>query len=803
MAELSLLGLAGAAYGSLAGGVSILQGFQIGSVLSGTLFPGGAARSEQGRIEEVRLGSSAYGSPVPLVYGRARLPGQLIWLSELRESAASRRVGGKAGGSVTSFSYRADFAVALCRGPITSVRRIWANSDVIYDARDGSAATEAWLPVSDVVIYLGSTSQAADSTISAAVGAADTPAYRGTAYIVFNDFDLTRFGNVIPQINVEVETAASVTLEQVLGDLCARSGIAGSQLDFSGVSGQLVRGFTAPSEQPLTSALEALQQAYRFDVVEVDGLLKAVPWGSPLVVDYAAEEFGLEGDEDFVLLTAAQASEVPRSLEVRYQSELIDFQPATQSARFGHLAEDAPSLDVSVVLSEDEAASLALVELARRHVQRLSGQTRVLPWALRHAPGDLIRLTWLSGEVRTFKIASMALEAEGGVSLGLVEDDPAIYSLAATGQPPSGSSSGLVEAGDLAYEARGQIPQLADSHNNAFLPGPLIYLWAGRERPGWPGLQFGNADGWTNQQAGFLAEAVSVQSTMGVTTSALAAAPVFGLWDEVSTVDVDLSSGVLVSRSKAECCSGQNLALIGTELVNFRTATLISPGVYRLSGLLRGRKGTEAEAGALRAAGAEFLLIEALPYAGAEGYPAALSRASYVNRLTGGGSAADATIFQLSEGGVEVAELTVPWDDSPFRPYSPAHLKVVIQPGGDRLITWVRRVYRRQDLFDGGDAPLEYDSERYALAVGVGAAEPASGYREFGWGGNLLLLGATSGSRTPVLSTALSAASFTVPAATWASWPTGAKRVMVAQVGQVAAIGYLMHGRPAMITTAS
>lgn len=803
MAELSLLGIAGAAFGSLQGGVSILQGFQIGSALSSALFPRTGPGREEGRIDEVRLGASSYGSPIPLAYGRARLPGQLIWLSELRESSASRRVGGKGGGSVTNFEYRADFAVALCRGPITAIRRIWANNDVIYDARDGSAETENWLPLEDVVIYLGSASQAADSTISAAVGAGDTPAYRGTAYIVFNDFDLTRFGNVIPQINVEVETAAEMTLEEVLEDLSAYAGIAANRVDFSAVADIIVRGFVAPSESAVTAAFEALEQAYLFDLVEVDGGLTAVPYGSGSVEDYDAEEFGLEGDEDYVSLTATQAAEVPRSLEVRYQAEIIDFQPATQSARFGHSAEDAPSLDVSAVLSNDEAATLALIELARQHVQRLAGSTNVLPWALRHAPGDLIRLTWLSGEVRTFKIASMGQRGDGAIALSMVEDDPAIYSLTATGQAPAGSSSGLSEAGDLVYEARGQLPQLADSHNNAFLPQPLVYLWAGRERNGWPGLQFGNGDDYLSQQAGFRPETVRVPSTIGATTSSLAAAPAFNVWDETSTVDVQLTSGALVSRTKLEVYNGANLCLIGTELISFRTATLLSPGVYRLSGLLRGRKGTEAEGAALRASGADFLLIEPLPFPGAEGYAAALSAPTYVNRLTGGASAADTTEFRLTEGSALIADIDVPWDDSPFRPYSPAHLKVTVQENGDRLISWTRRVYRQQELFDGGDSPLEYDSERYALAIGGAAAVPASAYRAFGWDTNLLLLGATAGSRTPNMGTALATASYTVQAATWAGWAAGAKKIMVAQIGKRDAVGYLMHGRLAMITTES
>jgi len=39
---------------------------------------------------------------------------------------------------------------------------------------------------------------------------------------------------------------------------------------------------------------------------------------------------------------------------------------------------------------------------------------------------------------------------------------------------------------------------------------------------------------------------------------------------------------------------GANACLIGNEILQFRTATLGSPGIYTLSGLLRGRRGTES-----------------------------------------------------------------------------------------------------------------------------------------------------------------------------------------------------------------
>ena len=52
--------------------------------------------------------------------------------------------------------------------------------------------------------YPGSETQGADPFISARMGASSTPAYRGLAYVVFEDLALTAFGNRIPQLSFEI-----------------------------------------------------------------------------------------------------------------------------------------------------------------------------------------------------------------------------------------------------------------------------------------------------------------------------------------------------------------------------------------------------------------------------------------------------------------------------------------------------------------------------------------------------------------------------------------------------------------------
>src|SRR5690606_4640442 len=89
------------------------------------------------------------------------------------------------------YAYSGNFAFALCDGEIAGVRRVWA------DGRE--------LDLDDVTIrvHTGSEQQLADPLIAAKQDGR-TPAYRGTAYVVFESFALGAYGNRIPQFQFEV-----------------------------------------------------------------------------------------------------------------------------------------------------------------------------------------------------------------------------------------------------------------------------------------------------------------------------------------------------------------------------------------------------------------------------------------------------------------------------------------------------------------------------------------------------------------------------------------------------------------------
>jgi len=185
----SLLGLSSMALGKAAGAT-------LGSLIDQRLLGAGAEPIETGRVERFRVMGSSEGAGLARVFGRTRVAGQMIWSSRFLETVSTEDVGGKGGGgggaTVREYSYSVSVAVALCEGDVIRVGRIWADGQPV----DQSGLT--WR------LHRGTEDQAPDPLIAAIEGVAETPAYRGTAYVVIENLGLGPYGNRIPQFSFEV-----------------------------------------------------------------------------------------------------------------------------------------------------------------------------------------------------------------------------------------------------------------------------------------------------------------------------------------------------------------------------------------------------------------------------------------------------------------------------------------------------------------------------------------------------------------------------------------------------------------------
>ncbi len=90
---------------------------------------GGKAGSKVKPISNgIRMDTSVYGSVIPVVVGRTRIPGKMIFAGNYRtHKASTKKFGGKKGQKQTSYSGNFDWL--LCYAPVVAVGDVWRNKD--------------------------------------------------------------------------------------------------------------------------------------------------------------------------------------------------------------------------------------------------------------------------------------------------------------------------------------------------------------------------------------------------------------------------------------------------------------------------------------------------------------------------------------------------------------------------------------------------------------------------------------------------------------------------------------------------
>lgn len=175
-------------------------GDALGQALSNKLFGKNNEINREGRrLEDLTVQNSSYGHMIPIIYGIAVVAGNIIYSSPFKETPhtetrSAGRKGAKTTIRTTNYTYKVTLAIALCEGEIIDVQKIWAD-DQLLDLRKYN-----------IRVYKGCETQMPDPSIAKLEGENKTPAYRGLSYIVFEDLELTDFGNRIPYFKFEIRT---------------------------------------------------------------------------------------------------------------------------------------------------------------------------------------------------------------------------------------------------------------------------------------------------------------------------------------------------------------------------------------------------------------------------------------------------------------------------------------------------------------------------------------------------------------------------------------------------------------------
>lgn len=216
MAVLALT-LAGQAAGAAIGGSILgISAATIGGTVGmavGQYFFGPKPQDQFGpRVRNLDSTTASEGEPIPIMWGSMRLPGTIIWAPKKEEVTRTQEVGGKGGQSATSTTYyaKASWCVSFGynrEGVARSVRRIWANKELIYDATGEGEVTKEGVAFT----FYDGTQTEPDPVMEATAGIGNVPAYTGQALLVFEDQSLEMWGNNHPSIEAELVDDADVT----------------------------------------------------------------------------------------------------------------------------------------------------------------------------------------------------------------------------------------------------------------------------------------------------------------------------------------------------------------------------------------------------------------------------------------------------------------------------------------------------------------------------------------------------------------------------------------------------------------
>ncbi|MES3153812.1 phage tail protein [Sphingomonas faeni] len=670
MATLILTAVGSAVGGPIGGAIGAL----IGQAADHALF--GAKRREGPRLVELAVQTSSYGAQIPRLYGTIRVAGTVIWATDLIESRSSSH-SGKGQPGVSTYSYAASFAVLLSARAIRRVGRIWAEGKLLRGAAgDFKTATGFRL-------HLGGEDQAVDPLIASAEG--PSPAYRGAAYAVFEMLQLADFGNRIPSLTFEVVADEGPVLVSTI----ARA-LAG---EVSGTATLAVGGFAA-SGGSVRAVLEMLGQA---------GGAWFAPSGAGLVMRDAAGATVAVADEGFsaeargVRRTRAVAAieTVPRTVTVGYYDAARDYQAGLQRARRPGAGVRDLSIEVPAVLEAGAAKTVAETMLARAEAGRVRRTVAAGFAAMAIAPGSCVTVP---GEGGVWRVADVSIEGMV-TSLGLVPLVAASLPASATSGRVSGAVDALVGATILrAFEVAGL--------DDVPLSAPRMTVVAAGMGAAWrqAALLYSVDDGVSWVAAG----ATAAPGVIGTIAVVALAAPstlidLRGAF-EVVLAHPDMALG---DADAAGLDRGVNLALLGDELVQFGRAEPLGGARWRLSMLLRGRRGTEAAAGA-QAIGDRFVALEEETARTFDLPVAVLGR--------------DVRVLASGVADTAPVETRCVMLGASVVPPAPAHLAYRPEADGSATVSWVRRSRAGWRWIDGVDAPLAEEREAYRVTVsGAGA----------------------------------------------------------------------------------
>ena len=585
------------------------------------------SNSEQ-RILSLQVQQSSQGLTLPVVYGRARVAGNLIWYGDFTtiETKTTTRQGGKGGGGVKqediSYTYEAAVMMALCEGEIKGIGRIWRDK-------------EKFESLSQLRLNLakGGDEQPTWTHLQQPKHQAQAINYSGTAYIYSPNYELTKSAQIYSH-NFEVigkmgysSSIPDANPSEIIRDMLTNQnygcGFPAENLGDTSVYGVYCRAagiFLSPvyseqteAQQNISELLEQTNSAAVFS----QGRLKIVPYGDVKlsgngaayvpnltpVYDLTDDDFIVSGAEDPLRVERKTNADAYNQIQVEYLDRANDYNIAVAEVKdqanieqYGLRPKDA--VKMHGICDAKVANHVAQLLLQRALYVRNEYEFK-LGWKYcLLEPMDLVTLTdeGLGLDKTPVRIIEIE-EDEEGVLTVKAEDFPmgAATATAYPTQPSLGYSADYNKSpGNAHAPVIFEAPlQLTGGEPQIWLATAGSDMWGGAE-------VWISTDGDSYTRIG----ATNKKARFGSLSAPLASGAVF---DRANTLNVEISAGQMTGGTEQDSRDLLTLCYVDGEFLAYETAELKGVGRYTLGNLTRGAYGSTIDR---HNAGSQFVRID-------------------------------------------------------------------------------------------------------------------------------------------------------------------------------------------------
>ena len=567
------------------------------------LFGGHNTTIRENKISSFTVSTAEYGSTVPEILGTTRISPNVIYYDDFtaHEHRQSQK-SGKGGGSRTTtitYTYTVAVILALCEGQISGIGKMWKdkslyqypNGDIGLTLFDGKADQKPWAYVAG---------KHPDKAL----------AYPGLAYMA-GVIDLGDGGSM-PSYNFEVkgkllETGDGIDVNPADYILYVLNKIGLGGIEIDGIENY--RQYCKEADMLISTPSDKLDAKAAREIINdianitnayifwSNNRLKIVPRADRPVGKWKPDKtirYNLTPD-DFIPQTGGvcvsysrkDSSEIYNRISVEflnranaYEKEIVNYQDNDDIKDFG--VRQASTTQAHYLYTKTRAVRLA-EELCRKNKYERVKYTFKLDWAFcRLEPGDLVMLNDpLMGIENQPAMIDSATEGTNGIitftAISRAKDvySGAEYNVHYNERPliDFNPDPGICEPPMIF-----QPPALMTSADNEVWIG----IWG--KNPNWGGCSVWGSD--TNQYYKKLGT-IDNRARYGALTKPLNR--------EDTVLEMALNQDAFTSVDAGSAKNGDTVMYVDGEALSYQTAELLEGGTWRLSGLVRGQFGSEAD----------------------------------------------------------------------------------------------------------------------------------------------------------------------------------------------------------------